>query len=110
MNELTSITAPTQAFSPTAIPGYDALIMTGDITFTADADDPTLIEIPTAADFGDLGVTSDEVGSFSTDVVTDTAAVPEPVSAVLMPIGCAAAFLMELSRRRKLKRVAVPVS
>jgi hypothetical protein len=109
LNEVTSLTAPTQVFTPNAIPGYSGIILTGDIIFTADADDPTLIEVPTAADFGDLGVTSDQFGSFSMDINPDTAAVPEPVSAVLMPVGCGAALLLELSRRRKSRLVRIPV-
>jgi hypothetical protein len=92
LKEVTSLTAPTTLFTPNSIDEYDTIEVAGNITFTADADDPALIEIPTADDFSDLGVTTDQFGSLSLDVV------PEPSSPVLLAVG-ASAYL--LGRRRK---------
>ena len=108
--DVTTLTAPTVLFTPSSLPAGDTLIMTADIVFTADADDPTLIEVPTVADFGcdGVGVNHDKIGSFSTDVVK-TAAVPEPSTALLMPAGGVAALLFELHRRRKNQIATVAV-
>jgi hypothetical protein len=88
---LTSITAPTEYFTPSSIPAGDIIALSADITFTADADDPTLIEVPTAYDFSDAGVTTDQVGTDSLDVV------PEPSSMMLIIVAAGTFLLM---RRR----------
>ena len=94
MNVLTSIVAPTVFFTPNQLQAGDTLIITGDITFTADADDPTVIEVPTAYDFYDLGVTSDQIGFSSVDVV------PEPGATMLMAIGASGLLLYRQPRAR----------
>jgi hypothetical protein len=94
-NVLTSFTAPTLLLQPSTVPGDAILVLSAEITFTANNDDaPTLIEVPTAADFSDLGVTQDEAGVQSIDI---GGVVPEPTSMLILSVG-ASALLM---RRRR---------
>jgi hypothetical protein len=92
---LTSFTAPTVLLNPSTIPQDAYMVLSATITFTANNDSaPTFIEVPTAADFSDVGVTTDMVGTQSIDIV-----VPEPSSLLLISAGTSA-LLMRRRRRR----------
>jgi hypothetical protein len=96
-NVLTSFTAPTVLLNPNVIQPDAFAVLSATITFTANNDDgPTFIEIPTAADFSDMGVTTDQVGTMSIDV---SDVVPEPSSLILISTG-ASALLMRRRRNR----------
>jgi hypothetical protein len=95
LNVLTSFTAPTVSLSPSTIPQDAFMVLSATITFSANNDDgPVFIEVPTAADFSDMGVVTDQVGFQSIDIVTS---VPEPACALMFFAGSAAL----LTRRRR---------
>jgi hypothetical protein len=95
-NTIDTFTAPTIAFSPTALAQGTEIQMYGYLDFYADNDSaPTLIEIPTANDFPTL-LTQDLQGFGASEVDTS---VPEPTAMLLPVVGGISLLRRHRSRR-----------